>query len=84
MFARVNEEMLQDAGYQKLSEALFRHTEGGVINTFLFDEHGRVSEVRLESPQGNGIINYNYQDFDLSVPENTQPLPDMFGSDDGQ
>lgn len=84
VFARVNEEMLHDAGYQKRSETQFQYNADDVTNTFLFDEHGRVSEVRFESSQGNGIINYNYQDFDLSVPENTQPFPDMFDADNGQ
>ncbi len=58
------------------------YSESGVTNTFLFDEHGRVSEVRFESSKANGVINYNYQDFELAVPNNTQPLPEMFGSDD--
>jgi len=84
IFAQVNEEMLLEGGYQKQSETQFVYSESGVTNTFLFDDHGRVSEVRFESVQGNGVINYHYQDFELTLPENTQPLPEMFDTDNGE
>lgn len=77
IFAQVNEEMLEDAGYQKQSDKRYSYTDPqtGATVTFVFDDTERVTTWLLNSSEGNARVTYEYGDYTVTAPTGGEPMP---------
>lgn len=58
-------------------ETCYRYTgqEAGQTLRITYDENDRLVEFRIQAPDGNGVVTYEYGEYSVQVPTNASPAP---------